>query len=212
MNKVFQKIDYDVYDRKEYFEHFTHTLPCSYSLTVDLDITKIKSLHVKVYPVLIFLISKVVNRYKNFKMSFDKDENLGYFEVVYPSYTIFNEKDKHFSSIYTPFIEDFSLFYEKVMQDMQKYKNSTKLVPQIDVPKNLFNISAIPWINFSSFNLNLEKGYRYLLPIFTIGKFVKKDSKFLMPLHIQVHHGVCDGYHLSLFLDDLKKEIESFKI
>lgn len=37
--------------------------------------------------------------------------------------------------------------------------------------KNLFNVSCIPWSSFTGFNLNLQNGYDYFLPIFTIGKY-----------------------------------------
>lgn len=77
-------------------------------------------------------------------------------------------------------------------------------------PENLFNISALPWVNFTSFNLNLQNGYNYLLPIFTIGKFTKKDDKYMLPLSLQVHHATTDGYHVGSFLEDLQSDIKKF--
>ena len=62
----------------------------------------------------------------------------------------------------------------------------------------------IPWTTFESFNLNLQKGYTYLSPIFTLGRYYKEDEKFLMPLSIQVHHTVCDGFHICQFLNELQ--------
>ena len=31
-----------------------------------------------------------------------------------------------------------------------------------------------------------------------------------MPLAVQVHHSVCDGYHTCAFVDDLQDSIEHF--
>lgn len=37
---LFEKIDRDTWARKEYFEHYFSNVPCTYSMTVKLDITK----------------------------------------------------------------------------------------------------------------------------------------------------------------------------
>ena len=37
----FQKIDKENWSRKEYFEHYFTNVPCTYSMTVKLDVTKI---------------------------------------------------------------------------------------------------------------------------------------------------------------------------
>ena len=43
-------------------------VPCTYSMTVKLDITKIKNK--KLYPTMIYYITKVVNNLNEFKTSF----------------------------------------------------------------------------------------------------------------------------------------------
>lgn len=59
------------------------------------------------------------------------------------------------------------------------------------VPANTFPVSMIPWESFDGFNLNLEKGYGYLLP-----------------LSIQVNHAVCDGFHVCRFISALREMID----
>jgi chloramphenicol O-acetyltransferase type A len=44
----------------------------------------------------------------------------------------------------------------------------------------------------------------YLLPIFTIGKFIEQGEKTFMPLALQVHHSVCDGFHTGRFVNALQ--------
>lgn len=212
MDDNFKILDIKTSKRFEYLSHFTQKVPCTYSLCVDIDITNIKKLDIKIYPVLIFLISKSVNCFDNFKMNFDENDNFGIFSQLHPSYTIFNKTDENFLNIWTEYLDDFYMFYKNALADINLYQNENKMFPKKNMPKNVFNISAIPWINFSNFNLNLQYGYKYLLPIFTLGKFKKKKNKYFLPLHMQVHHGVIDGYHVSLFLDHLNENIKSFKL
>ena len=51
---------------------------------------------------------------------------------------------------------------------------------------------------------------KFLLPIFTMGKFFERDGKRLLPLAIQVHHAVCDGYHVGVFVEKLQGYIDAF--
>lgn len=76
------------------------------------------------------------------------------------------------------------------------------------MPENVFPVSMIPWATFEGFNLNLQKGYDYLLPIFTMGKFYEESGRRFLPLSVQVHHAVCDGFHLCRFLRELQELIE----
>lgn len=78
-------------------------------------------------------------------------------------------------------------------------------MPKPDQPLNTFNISSLPWTSFTGFNLNLYTDGSYLPPIFTIGKFIEQDNKVLMPLSVQVHHSVCDGFHVGRFTNSLQE-------
>lgn len=56
---------------------------------------------------------------------------------------------------------------------------------------------------FTAFNLNLADND--LLPILTIGKHAEQDGRTLMPLAIQAHHAVCDGWPLGQFVEDVQR-------
>jgi len=51
---------------------------------------------------------------------------------------------------------------------------------------------------------------KYLLPIFTMGKYFGSGGRRMLPLAIQVHHAVCDGYHVGQFVEHLQEMIDSF--
>lgn len=59
----------------------------------------------------------------------------------------------------------------------------------------------IPWTSFSSLNLNIGNNPDYLLPIVTAGQFIFSADKVYLPIALQVHHAVCDGYHAAEFLN-----------
>jgi len=204
----FNPIVIDNWSRKTYFEHYLNHVRCTYSMTANIDITRLyaehKSIGVKMYPAFIHMITSVVNRYSEFRTCFDSEGKLGFWDHMSPSFTIFNEEDKTFSSIWTPFSEDFKEFYDRYLEDTEKFKNAKELFPKTNEPSNTFPISSIPWVSFMGFNLNVYTEGTYLLPIFTMGKYYRHDEKILLPLSAQLHHAVCDGYHAGVLFNELQ--------
>ena len=176
---MFKQID-ENYPRKEHFHHYMTVTRCTYSLVIDLDITKLyailKEKRLKVYPVQIYLLARAVQKIPEFRMD-QVNDALGYWEILHPSYTILNKETKTFSSIWTPYDENFARFYKSCVADMDTYSKSSSLFPKPHMPENMFNISSLPWIDFTSFNLNVSTDITYLLPIFTLGQFKMKEEK-----------------------------------
>jgi chloramphenicol O-acetyltransferase type A len=52
--------------------------------------------------------------------------------------------------------------------------------------------------------MNINVPNQGFAPIFTLGKFEKDNDKILLPIAIQVHHAVCDGYHVGKFAEGLQ--------
>lgn len=210
----FNRIDMSNWVRKDYYNHYMHELRCTYSLTANIDITgmrtALKSMNKRIYPAQIYMLSTIVNRFQEFRMSIDADGNLGFWDELYPSYTIFNKEKEMFSSIWTMYSTSFIQFYEDSISDIARYSNAVNLMPKPDVPLNTFNISCLPWVSFTGFNLNVYTDGCYLPPIFTIGKFIEQDKKVLMPLSVQVHHSVCDGFHVGRFINALQELADNY--
>lgn len=205
----FNPIDMDGWSRKPYFEHYFNQVRCTYSMTADVDISLLraeqKRMGLKLYPALIHMIATIVNRHCEFRTCFDAEGRLGVWERMSPSFTIFHEKCKTFSSIWTPFSEEFPTFYEHFLQMVETYKSENQLFPDTNEPENTFPISSIPWVSFTGFNLNVYTDGAYLLPIFTIGKYRVEDEKVLLPVSVQLHHAVCDGYHAGVLFTELQE-------
>lgn len=205
----FNIINKEDWHRKEYFDHYFNEIPCTYSMTVKLDITKIKNSDRKLYPTMLYFITKVVNRHSEFRTAIDINGNLGVFDEMLPCYTVFNKESETFSNIWTQYCDSYDKFCKLYEKDIEMFGSVKKMVAKPDIPENNFPVSMIPWTTFDGFNLNLQKGYQYLLPIFTMGKYYEENSRYILPLAIQVHHAVCDGFHVSRFVNELQELVEA---
>lgn len=206
---AFRLIDIDKWSRKEFYHHYINDVVCSYSMTVELDITNLQEK--KLYPAILWLLTDTVNAYEEFRTHLSS-EGVGIFDSMNPSYTIFNKENENFSVIWTEFSPDYNEFLERYIDDTERYKTSTAFYPKAQKPNNTFDVSMLPWVSFSSFNLNIHGDGKFLLPIFTMAKTFERDEKIFLPLSIQVHHAVCDGYHVSRFVDTLQKKTFDFQL
>jgi chloramphenicol O-acetyltransferase type A len=205
----FNLIDIEQWKRKPYFEHYLNSVRCTYSMTANIEITdllqEIKLKNLKLYPTLIYILATVVNNHREFRTCFDENGNLGYWDSMSPSYTIFHKENETFSGIWTEYNESFSFFYNHYLNDIKNYGSIMEFAPKPSEPANTFPVSSIPWVSFTGFNLNVYDDGSYLVPIFTMGKYFDQNNKIFIPMSIQVHHAVCDGYHISRFINEVQE-------
>lgn len=205
---VFEKIDRATWDREAYFQHYFSHVPCTYSITVKLDITALKNRQQKLYPSILYYLTTVVNRHPEFRTTLNEQGELGIYRGMLPSYTVFHKDTETFSELWTEYSADYEAFCNAYEADMQRYGAQKGLIGKPNPPKNIFTVSMIPWTTFDGFNLNLQRGYDYLIPIFTMGKYYHENGRTLLPLAIQVHHAVCDGFHVCRFINELQELID----
>ena len=201
-------IDMDAWPRRERYEHYMRAVPCTYSMTVKLDITSLRRRGLRLYPAMLHLITGEVNRHEQFRMELRESGELVLYERMEPCYTVFHKETGTFSNLWTEYCEDYPLFLGRYEEDLRRDGQSEAFMAKPGLPENSFTVSMLPWASFEGFNLNTTD-FTYLIPIFTMGRFYTEGGRIRLPLAVQVHHAVCDGYHTCLFIDGLQNAIDS---
>lgn len=151
----FEIIDKESWDRKECFEHFINVANCSYSITVNVDITKLHifviSNKLRLYPVCTWIISKCLNNQKEFRMGYNHNGDLGYYHKISPSYSVLNNKTKIMADLCTEYDENFNKFYEDMCNSLDMYKKDASY--KTEFYPNFFIASCLPWFSYTSFNV-----------------------------------------------------------
>jgi len=204
----FNIIDRENWQRKEYFEHYLQQ-QTTFSMTNAINITilmkNLNKKQFKLYPAFIYIITRIVNSHKEFRTCFDSEGKLGYWTEVLPSYTIFDKETCTFSDIWSSNPTTFPEFNFQYKKDVEKYSGTGTMFPKTPIPENSIPISMIPWSSFTGFNLNINNGGDYLLPIITGGKYCQVNGELFLPVSLQIHHAVCDGYHASIFMNEFQR-------
>lgn len=210
----FHKIDIGDWNRAAAYRHYMVDSPCTYSMCVNLDVSKIlpmaKAKNLKLFPICLYGLSCIVNHHSEFRMGFDEQGDLGYYNVLNPSYTVFHEATETITNLWTEYNVDFRDFHRSYLDDLNDYGDKYIWRAKPVSSDNIFYVSCIPWTSFTGFHLDLKKGYDNFSPVFTIGKYFEENGKILLPIAIQVHHAVCDGFHVARFINELQEWCDSF--
>ena len=88
-------------------------------MTMNVDATKlvrkIRDNKLRNYPVFTYIVSKVLNANDEFKTNYDKNGNLGIYDVIHPRFSLFRESDKRIFILWTEYPDDLEIFYVRFM-------------------------------------------------------------------------------------------------
>lgn len=205
MNEKFNIIDFETWSRKDYFYYFTQMLPTGYSVSIEVDITNtyeaIKKCGKKFFPAYLYVASMLITKQQEFRISKLNDQ-IGYYDVLHPSYACFHKDDNTMSNMWTEYDPDFEKFYKNYMDDRIQYAHNHGILAKLkEPPKNSVMIGIIPWIKFKSYTPTPFINTGYFFPILEAGQFFERDNRKIMPFSFSVHHACADGYHVALFLE-----------
>lgn len=205
-----EPIDTSTWSRREHFAHYRHRRPTYYAITIDLDVTelnaRLREHGYRTYPAHIWALASVVNRHAEFRMTVNEHGQPATWDVVDPSFTVFNPQRETFANVWAPFDSDFPRFHEQVEALIAEHRSATSPFPQgFPPPPNLFDISSLPWTSFTSFTLHVENGWEHFSPVFTLGKHTSQHDRLRMPVALQIHHAAADGFHTARLLNDLRE-------
>lgn len=209
MNYTF--VNLNEWSRESLFKFYIDKMRIVMSLTVDVNVTNLRAYSKKnnlnFYPLMLWVVSKIINSHDEFKYSWDDAGNLIKWDFVSPSYTDFHADDENFVKMVTEYSDDLFEFCSRVDKDRQRHKNERAIL--FNQPPNFFDVSCLPWIKYSHFDIHVFDEGKFLAPVVTWGKFEEKDGKLIMPLTMNIHHAVADGFHLSRFFNEVQELMDS---
>ncbi|MGD9948761.1 MAG: CatA-like O-acetyltransferase [Desulfobulbus sp.] len=197
-----QKIDLATYKRKGLLEAFKDRDMPFFSTTSHVNISNLKKFIDKnrngFFLSLSFLITKSVNLVPELRHRII-DGELFELSRVDPGYTVLLD-DETFSFCDSRYLDSFKEYreYSKV-----KIKEVKECPDQgVDEKHHMFFITNIPWFSFTSIVHPYDKKYGSI-PVIAIGKYFEQGNELLVPIGIQVNHGLVDGIHVGKFYQHL---------
>ncbi len=211
---MFTPLDKETWPRREHFEYYRSFLPCGYSVTVRLDVTRFRAMvnarGLSFYPCFIWCVSHTLLAHPACRMGVDAEGNPGYHDVLHPNYTVFHEDDHTFSDLWTEHDEDFAVFYRQFHADVETYGGNHGIKAKPGQPANFYCISSVPWMDFTGYTATVA-GDRppALFPVITFGKIMDEGGRATLAFAWNISHAAADGWHTAAFLEDLQTLLDT---
>lgn len=203
-------IDLENWNRKEHFEFFSKMQSPYFGFTTEVDCTQAyhtaKEKGVSFFAVYLHKSMVVVNTVDALKLRII-DGEVALFDTIHAGTTIGRE-DGTFGFAFIPFSGDFSVFNDRLQQEIQAVHNSTGLrLKNGDIGKDLIRHSTVPWNSFSALLHPTNFDRTESVPKITFGKFSVRDGKKYLPVSVEAHHGLADGLHLAHYLEEFQRQL-----
>ncbi|MBN2595404.1 CatA-like O-acetyltransferase [Labilibaculum sp.] len=144
---------------------------------------------------------QVINEIPEFKLRILNGKIVQY-PVINGTTTVF-KINKTFNFCYFNYLENFDNFYIQTKNSIESAKKKDILVsePMLD----LIYVSVIPWRSFTCIKHPRIFNGSDSIPKIVFGKVFKTGDKYFMPVSVDTHHALMDGYHVSTFFNKFEE-------
>ncbi len=210
-NKAHRTIDIESWDRRDHYYFFKdYDDPC-FCLTANVDVTNLiinsKKKGHSIFLKSLYMVSKAINEVTELRIRIDKDEEVLIYDKIDIGCAILKD-DNTFLFAYMDYKGvqmDFMTSSAKIIEQTKQMKQLNSRAEDLD----LIHCSVLPWVSFTAIKHPRDYDVNSSIPKVMIGKFFQEGDKYLMPISLQVHHALVDGYHVGLFykaVEEIAKE------
>jgi chloramphenicol O-acetyltransferase type A len=199
----------DSWQRKETYQFFRGFVMPYFNIHTEIDVTLLfqycKRNNLSLFMGYHHMSGYAARRVENFLFRIEGEQVVKY-EGVDLSTTIINKAD-NLAFTHFPYKESLEEFCENSKPLLEKYRNSGKLFNGHNGP-DVLHCTTLPWFKFKGIQHAFTEHDVNGIPKFAYGKFEVENNRVIMPISIGLHHALGDGYHVGLFLDEMKKYME----
>ncbi len=208
--KIMKVIDIENWNRKEHFEFFSRMKSPYFGIITEVDCTiayqKAKETKQSFFATYLHKSMLAVNAVENLKLRI-VDNQIVLLDTIHAGATI-ARADTTFGFIFVHFSPNFEVFATELQSEITAVQNSTGLrLNNDDIAKDLIRHSTLPWTSFTGLLHPTNFDSTESVPKITFGKFFEREGKKFLPVSIEAHHGLVDGYHLSQYLNEFQKQM-----
>jgi chloramphenicol O-acetyltransferase type A len=180
-----------------------------FNVCADVDVTETrraaKARGVTITSAIVYLIARTANQIPEFRQRI-RDDTVVEHAVVHPASTVMTANDV-FTFCHYEFHDDFSTF----VASHEEATAHAKAHPSLEDPDDrddLLFMTAIPWVSFTSFSHPVLSVPVDSVPRFAWGRFYQRDESVFMPLSVQGHHALMDGFHVGKYFQSFERSMQ----
>jgi len=206
-------IELDRWPRRRQFELYRHFSSPHFNVCAPVDVTafarKVKRAGASFSVTTVYVLAATANQIPEFRTRI-RDQHVVEHDVVHPSVTILTEQQQ-FSFCCLPFHQDFPAFAAEADKRIAQAKAHPNLEDEPGRDDYLF-MTSIPWVSFTSFAHPMHLSPPDCIPRMAWGKYYTEGKRLKMPLSVQGHHALMDGFHVGKYFELAQANFEAFDL
>lgn len=197
-------IDNNNWNRKEHFEFFSKYDNPFFGIVTEIDCTqaynKCKQDGISFFAFYLHKSLLSANNVDPLKYRIYKEEVV-VCDSIHASSTV-GRKDGTFGFSFVKHTDNFIDFNNELKKEIDLVQNSNGLRFNDDAKRvDVIHYSTLPWNKFTGLSHARNYNTSDSVPKITFGRAFEKDSRRLLPVSIDAHHGLVDGIHIAQFLE-----------
>ena len=204
-----KKLDISTWNRRAHFELYHSMAQPFFNVCAEVDVTKVweqcrRDRTISFTLASLYLGSRAANSVEALRMRIRGNE-VWIHDVVHFGTTVLRP-DKTFAFARIEHRNSFKEFARDGREVIERARLSVDLeIPQGDDDEIYHSI--LPWVRFTAFS-NPINGKGDSFPRVVYGKVGTTGDRRMMPVGVEVHHALVDGYHVGEFFDSFQQELD----
>ena len=197
------------WERQEAYNFFREYDNPFFSLTVNLDVTELlhytRSNGLSFFAAYLYASQRQIHQIPEFRYRL-RGNQVVLFKQVQAGSTVF-KTNKLFTFCYFEEQVSFAAFNQHVVDQVARCRRAA--TPLVDHDDDLAQIhySVLPWIHFRSLSHPRNYGTADSIPKIVFGQYHLQAGRYEMPVAVDGHHALMDGYHAGLYYRGFQESI-----
>lgn len=209
-----QIIEPQNWKRSKQFEFFKDFDQPFFNITAQVDVTKLlhycKEHGKSFFLNNLFWVVQTVNEIEEFRMRITADQQIAVFENIDVGSTLLYD-DNTFGFGVFEYSKKLIEFEQRGEQTIQETLLSKSFEPKVE-KNDIVHCSVLPWVNFTAVSHAKKLGINDSIPKLVFGQYTLQNNRYVMPVSVDVHHALMDGYHVGRFFYIYQNFLDNFSL
>ena len=209
---MFREIDIESWERRDTYRFFKSYDDPFFGITAPVDVTRLhgycKEKNESLFLHTLYVLLRAVNETPAFRLRLLEGRVVEY-EVIHGGTTALRP-DNTFTFCYFDYQTDRQAFLQAARKAIDEQLAGRTFDPR-DHEFDRIHFSVIPWVSFTHFKNPKKAGTGDSIPKIVFGKFYEEGDRMKMPLAVEVHHALADGYHVGLYFNKVQELLDQVK-
>jgi chloramphenicol O-acetyltransferase type A len=212
MKTLYNKTPFRVegWEREEHFHFFRHFSQPFFNVHTEIEITRLyhyaKWEGLSVFLAYLHAAREAAVGTESFLLRLEAEGVVKYESVDISTTVLKDNKTPAF--VHLPHHPDLHTFCRTASRIVEEVKKGKGLFYGYNGP-DLIHATTLPWFKFNGME-NAQLGDTFeTVPKLAFGRLEWRDKQVMLPLSIQLHHSLADGYHVHLFLQNMQAIINA---